>query len=97
MAVSRKCPITVPLASAYLRHIESALSRLRPLLHIACNPRATNAAAVFFDIPPVSSRTRKKCARTITTSGSPLIARRSDSVGVIVAELSWLDPSSSDP
>ena len=42
-------------------------------------------------------KNEKKNARTITTSGSPLIARRSDSVGVIVAELSWLDPSSSDP
>jgi len=75
-AVSRKSPKAVPLASACVRHIESALS---PQLR-----RFTLPATRGQQTPPLSCSTlrpshqeREKNARTITTSDSPLIARRS--------------------
>src|SRR5437763_15793629 len=72
---SRKSPKAAPLASACVRHIESALS---PQLR-----RFTLPATRGQQTPPLSSSTfrpshqERDKTRTITTSGSPLIARRS--------------------
>jgi len=74
-AVSRKSPKAVPLAPACVRHIESALS---PQLR-----RFTLPATRGQQTPPLSCSTfhpshqEREKTRTITTSGSPLIARRS--------------------